>query len=217
MKKLLITALVCLFVCGISTTAKATVLTAGTSAPITPAYPTLGSFVTTISQPFTYDSINGIVTQDIYSNPTGLLFLYQVQNLNTSLGAPARMTVTNYAGFTTDADAYLGSELGASIPLNMVVGADLAHFVSRDLTSNSLGYQFAQNAPINDPGLMPNTTSGIMWIQTNAQFYGPGVANFINGGIVDVPVYGPVVPEPATMMLLGMGILGVFGLRRKTA
>ncbi len=59
--------------------------------------------------------------------------------------------------------------------------------------------------------------------ETTNRFYfqfsgqpGPVSGGLIDGGSVGArPVVGPRVPEPASMMLLGMGILGLFGLKRK--
>ncbi|MFH1282031.1 MAG: PEP-CTERM sorting domain-containing protein [bacterium] len=48
--------------------------------------------------------------------------------------------------------------------------------------------------------------------------WSPGWVNggLLDGGITDYElVPGPVIPEPATMSLLGMGVLGLFGFRKK--
>lgn len=204
MKKLLITALMGLFLLGVTSTAKAIVLAPG-GGPIGPtgAAVPLGGFVTTITQPIAYDNIAGSVTQNVYLNGAGYLFEYQFTNFPSpaSINAIWRMTATNYSGFTTDVDAQAGTGV---MPI----------WLDRSLAGDSVGFQFFAFG--GGSGIVPGSTSAKLWIQTNAQYYGLGTANFINGGVTSVPMFGPAIPEPASMMLLGFGVLGLFGLKRKS-
>lgn len=206
MKRLIIAALVSLFLVGVTGTAKAVVLAPGGFDSPTGVEPDWGAFITSISVPIAYDSILGEVYQEVHLNGTGYLFGYQFENFESpdSLNAIWRMTAANFAGFYTDVDAF--TEDGEIMPI----------WLDRSFVGDSIGFQFLTFGPEGPiGGVNPGDISAILWIQTDAKFYGLGSAHFINGGTEDVVLYGPVIPEPATMSLLGFGVLGLFGLRRK--
>jgi len=64
-------------------------------------------------------------------------------------------------------------------------------------------------------GVAEGSTSPLFWIQTDAQYYTNGTTQLQGTGNCRIVTYAPTVPEPGSMLLLGMGILGLFGLGRK--
>jgi len=202
MKKLLMTTLVCLMVLGVTSTAKAVVLApgAGTTAISGAAFPSWITHLASTTVPFSFGSPTalkvGTVSQNVYSNSTGLLFSYLItRNASAPSEFLSRMTATFFSGFAVDAD-YDSASSG-----------NVADSVDR-LSGSTVGFDF-------DP-LDAGETSRLVWIQTDAQYYGSGVVSLINGGSQNLTLYGPTVPEPATLSLLGLGVLGLFGLRRKS-
>jgi hypothetical protein len=56
-----------------------------------------------------------------------------------------------------------------------------------------------------------------LYIQTDAKYFTTGGFSLIGQGTKDFAGYKPTAtPEPATVSLLGMGLLGLLGFRRKT-
>jgi len=206
MKKLIIAALAICFIVGITTTAKAVVLgPAGFSLPFG-VEPVWGAFVTSTTVPVIYDAINAAVYQEVRLNATGYLFAYQFENFDVegSVNSIKRMTATDFTGFYTDVDAFIdvGDEI---LPL----------WLDRTTSGDAVGFQFL-GGPFGGTAVGPGDISAILWIQTDAQYYGSGSAHFINGGTQNVTLYGPAIPEPASMLLLGMGMgMGVLGFLRK--
>lgn len=203
MRKVFITMLVCLFSLGIASTAGATVLAPGGFGTITGAGLPSGSvfqFGTVV--PFSFPTLSGSLTQDVYLNSTGYLFQYRLTSAG-STDAIGRMTLTDFTGFYTEVDGYL-----------VAAGDDMPHSSNRSLSGGTIGFEFI-NSGAGDSGLAPGKSSYALWVQTDAKYIGAGQAHLINGGTHDLNVYGPAIPEPGTMLLLGMGIFGLFGLRRK--
>jgi hypothetical protein len=207
MKKLLITVLVCLFTLGMVSTAKATILpVTGGFGTITNVGPSAGygsGVIANKTIDFVFPKVNGKLIQNVYLNSVGYLFTYQLTNKLSSVDAIVSMSTNDWDSFYTEVDGFLVNS-----------GDDAPHYTLRQLSGDTIDFPFQDNLT-HDFGLVKGATSYTLWIQTNAKYYGPGKVHLINGGTHDIDVFGPAIPEPGTMLLLGMGIFGLFGLRKK--
>lgn len=208
MKKLLMLAVAVLFVFGLSINANAVVLNPGdTDFPEGLDLPDGELLASLIDVPFTgTDAFGGVyftgtLSQWVYENEAGILFAYQFYNDSDSLDPISRLSTTAFTDYLTDVDAQDESVF----PL----------YISRSGSGSTISFDWANIEGLTTVG--PDETSALLWIQTDARYYGRGSTVLIDGGRAAVATYAPAVPEPATMSLLGMGILGLFGLRRKRA
>ncbi len=139
-------------------------------------------------------------------NPFGaglLTFVYSITNTTPAGGdSVARATAINFTGFLTDVGFVLGG------------GTDVSS-VDRSATGSTVGFDFA-GAGIPAGG----GSSDTFWVRTNASAFEPGFLNIIDGGVATVAAFQPavVIPEPATMTMLGtsLAFFGGWYVRRRS-
>ena len=204
MKKLIMVALAIFAIAGISTTASAVVLPPGGFIFSTGAASPGGALVASlIDVPFTgvdfFDTVffTGTLSQFVRLNLTGLVFEYKFTNDPGSTDEIGRLSTTNYTGFSSDVDA---SGPG-TIPFFMV----------RSGSGSTVSFDFPFG------GVDQGDTTGLLWIQTDSEFFGPGSTVLLDGGRASVHTFGPAIPEPSSLLLFGAGMLGLASLKMKKA
>jgi hypothetical protein len=137
-------------------------------------------------------------------NTTGhLSFLYRFNNDATSQNAVHRITMTNFAGFMTNAD-WITNGTGNVRP----------HFADRSADGGTIGFNWTDPVIGGQGHINPGQMSWTVAIMTNATQFTLGTTNLIDGGVASVTTFAPV-PEPASMAALGLGALGLLARRRR--
>jgi hypothetical protein len=172
-----------------------------------------GTLVATQTDPWSFTTTagttKGTLTAAVYMESGGTLdFYYQVVNDASSKTAIGRESATFFddfltsVGFRTD-----GSTLAGAGFVDGTIAPQVA-----DRGTGVIGFAF--KTPASNP-ILPGEASNVLIISTNGTKYVPGNAEILDGGSFTVTAFQPAnVPEPATMALLGGGLLALAGIRR---
>jgi len=172
------------------------------SPPPAEASPVGGSVVfNTGPVPFTAGTFSGTLTSEAIagdsSNPWGgLTFTYEIDNFSASSDEIARMTVSSFGLFLTDASYNSTTPVGGLAPMS----------ITRSANGAVLGFNFLV------PSLSPGSASALLVIQTDSPSFVHTGASLIDGSSTTVNSLAPV-PEPSTLCLTSLGLLGLLGYR----
>lgn len=158
-----------------------------------------------ISADYVAGDIQGTVISTVYSGDAnnvwgGLTFTYKIISSQLSTEGVHRLTVgSTFGPFQTDV-SYDGTTLPRVLPAD----------IDRSFTGNVIGFNFDTPAVI-----LPGQNSALLVIQTDAQASTTGIASVINNTTATVVTLVPLVPEPTTAALLGLGAFALISARRR--
>jgi hypothetical protein len=155
---------------------------------------------------------SGVLRSAVYRNASNTLdFYYQFSNASGSADSVGRLTMTNFAGFTTDVGYRMDDFDGGGLFLG---GAQSALSADRSSTGGTIGFGFG----VGGGQINPGETSASLVIRTNAVNYVAGSVTTQNGAVYTTAAFAPTgapVPEPGSYIMMGLGLIGLAALRRR--
>jgi hypothetical protein len=158
------------------------------------------------SLPFTGTGFSGVLVSTVYQRPNDgnrLTFTYQLQNNTASANVLHRVTVSSFAGFTTDASTQAG---GAGIITPTLVDRS---------TPDVVGFSFLDGFGAGP--VRPGQQSSLLVVETDALTHTASTAAVIDGTTATVGTFAPLpaIPEPTTWALGIIGLASLIGIARK--
>ena len=148
------------------------------------------------------DFVDGMVYTDVYTNATGLLFVYEI--IIEAMGQDPVTAVINRVTLI-DWNGWAISSVGADSGF----GGVAPYAFDRSVSGGTVGVDWTIATALAD-----GDNSALLFFQTDAKNYTLGNAHLINGTDGNAEILVPTVPEPGMLILLGSGVVAL-GLRAK--
>ena len=182
--------------------AQASVLGVGGTQPPSPLFPG-GTLLAQLSGTVTTFTFSTDYTTWVYRDPLNswcvncLDFVYQFTNHGPDVNQ--RYTMYNFGGFNIDAGT---DPFGAHDPIT----------VSRSMMGNGqvISFNFDQFGD----EILPGETTVELVIETDALYFTTGYLSVQNGTAGSGVAFAPTIPEPASLVMLGTGLITLGGFLR---
>jgi hypothetical protein len=187
----------------------------------TPVGPSLGIVADTGLKSYTLSNAfdTGTYREVVFKDAMTGHLTWAIQ-VSVKTGDVGRVTLSDFAGFALNANALSGTNAGLAglgFAASTAGGDVIAGSKAITRTANGVGVGFNFDSEV----FTEDEVSMVMLIRTDTDLFTKGTINIIDTGTGTFdafsPLPTPVVPEPATMTLLGIGIAGMagYGWRRR--
>jgi hypothetical protein len=198
----------------ITPAAQAIVIPPGATSPLD-AFVGLEAGEVIVASSSTTDSfgpLSGVLRAAVGQRTTGALdFFFQVSN-TSSAEIIARISTFGWDAYVTDV-----SQQAAGASFSIFADPDQgASTADRTNDGSTVGFNFDPHTVSPGAGLDPGEDSAIFRVRTTATQFTVSTMAAIDGASIRASSFAPTVPEPGSVLLLGVGLIGMgAAVRRK--